>query len=142
MTFELLRCVPVFRLDPVCTCESVCAHVCMFVCMFLYVTVSVLCVCPHMFVSVESKCAYVQYIHMLSVCDYVCVCDCAFWLFRAHIYKSICVCVSLSACARACVTERESACGWCVCVFACVTVCVCACDSACLCVKVCACQGV
>lgn len=120
MTFKLLRCVPEFRLDPVCTYVS--AHVCMFVCMFLYVIVCVLCVCPHMFGSVEYIQVCVCTVYTYVKCDYVCVIV-YLGLFSAHIYKRMCVC-PLSACARVC--GRDSTCdSW-----------------KGLCVSVCACQGV
>ena len=72
-----------------------------------------------------SKRAYVQYKHMFSVCDYVCV-------IVAHTYTDVYVCLPLSACARTRVPEVACA----VCFEVKVCVCVCVCES------VCACQGV
>lgn len=61
MTFELLRCVPVFRLDPVCTCD-VCARMCACSCAcFLYV-----------FCARVVRIAFVS-VEWIHVCVYVCV---------------------------------------------------------------------
>lgn len=126
MTFELLECVPVFRLDPVCTCVCVRAHVCMFVCMFHYVIVCVFCafVLICLLAWSTSKCACVQYMHMLSVCDYVGVIA-RVGPFSLHIYK--CICVSPWVHVRACVCDRDGTRGL---------------FKMCVCESVCACQGV
>lgn len=107
--------MPEFRLDPVCTFVS--AHVCMFVCMYLYVIVCVLCVCPHMFGSVEYIQMCVCTVYTYVKCDYVCAIV-YLGLFSAHIYKRMCVCALECMCARVTDIARailEKACVW-VCV--------------------------
>lgn len=85
-----------------CVHMCVCAHVCMFVCMFLYVVVCVfVCVLISLLVRSTSICAYVQYIHMLSVCDYVCVRDCAFGSVQCT-YIQMYMCLPGCMCARVC----------------------------------------
>ena len=140
MTFELLRCVPVFHLDPVCTCVCVCARAC-FVCMSLYV---IECACRASvlicLLSVQYIQMYVQYIPMFSVCYYVsecvcvCVCVCVFetvhlGLFSAHIYKRMRVSPRVHVRVCVCVCDEDSEhvqlLKMCVCVCVCVRECVC-----------------
>lgn len=98
MTFELSQCVPVFRLDPVCT--NVCVRerarvcgACVHVCMHVSLCNSV-CVCPHVCKLGVHPGVRMFCILMLSVCDYVCECvRLCIWVCLVHIYTHVCVCL-------------------------------------------------
>lgn len=80
-------------------CVRACVHVRMHV--PLCSCVRVVCVLISLLVRSTSICAYVQYIHMLSVCDYVCVCDCAFGSVQCT-YIQMYMCLPGCMCARVC----------------------------------------
>lgn len=129
MTFELLQCVPVFRLDPVCTCVCVCVWVraCVHVCMHVPLCNRARVVL--MFVSVEyiQTCVCTVYTHVK--CLWLCACVTVhLGLFSAHIYKRICVSPWVHVRARVTETARVVVqnvrvwqCVWkCVCVSGCL----------------------
>lgn len=115
MTFELLECL----CFPLRTCVR--AHVCMFVCMSHFVTVCVLCVCPHMFVSVQYHQMCLCTVYTYVKCLWLCGCD---WAFGSLLCIGIqtYTCVSLDECVARVRVIESVLCSKCMCVCVCTHV--------------------